>query len=192
MRVQRKSKKPIIIASAIIVALISAGLIWYYASSTKPNTENIQGQSTSSQGDSRSNDDTRGSQEDSAQPQSDKDSGQSVEHEKEKDLPQLYEGDNTNRSNSLTGVITTKSVASGSLTIRNTINQLVDTGSCKLTLTSGSRTVTRSVEIIQNPSSSTCAGFDVPVAELGQGQWSIQIDITSGGKQATLKDTVNI
>lgn len=192
MRVQRKSKKPIIIASAIIVALISAGLIWYYASSTKSNTENSQGQSTSSQGDSRSNDDTRGSQEDSAQLQSDRDSGQSVEHEKEKDLPQLYEGDNTNRSNSLTGVITTKSVASGSLTIRNTINQLVDTGSCKLTLTSGSRTVTRSVEIIQNPSSSTCAGFDVPVAELGQGQWSIQIDITSGDKQATLKDTVNI
>ncbi len=192
MRVQRKSKKPIIIASAIIVALISAGLIWYYASSTKSNTENNQGQSTSSQGDSRSNDDTRGSQEDSAQLQSDRDSGQSVEHEKEKDLPQLYEGDNTNRSNSLTGVITTKSVASGSLTIRNTVNQLVNTGSCKLTLTSGSRTVTRSVEIIQNPSSSTCAGFDVPVAELGQGQWSIQIDITSGDKQATLKDTVDI
>lgn len=192
MRVQRKSKKPIIIASVIIVALISAGLIWYYASSTKSNTENSQGQSTSSQGDSRSNDDTRGSQEDSSQPQSDKDSGQSVEHEKEKDLPQLYEGDNTNRSNSLTGVITTKSVSGGNLTIRNTINQLVDTGSCKLTLTSDSRTVTRSVEIIQNPSSSTCAGFDVPVAELGQGQWSIQIDITSGDKQATLKDTVKI
>lgn len=188
MRVQRKSKKPYILI-AIVIATVVAGLAWYYATSNS-STEDVQETSSQEKGRSVTSQENKGR--DDSDLATDKNTGQSVEHEREKELPQLYEGDNANKSTDLTGVITTKSVTGGNLIIRNTINQLVGTGSCKLTLTSSGQTITRSVEIAQNPSSSTCAGFDIPVAEIGQGQWSIQIDITSGDKRATLKDTVNI
>ena len=193
MRLLKKTtKKPIIITVLVLLALVVAGLIWYYALADRDSGDSSTDNSTNSQENSNDSDKKKTVTKQSSEEKPEAAKDQSVKHEKEKELPQLYEGDNVNSSPSLTGAITSKSVQGGNLAIRNTIDQLVGGGTCELTLTSGSKTVTKSAEIIQNPSSSSCAGFDVPVSELGSGQWDIKIKITSEGKETILSDKVNI
>lgn len=195
MRVQRKTKKPLIITIAVLLAIIIAALLWYYAFSSKNTSDNTDDKtktSTSQQPEENKSQDGSEKSADNNKKKTEDGTAQSVEHEKEKDLPQLYEGENASESGGLTGVITAKSVTGSTLIIRNTIDQLVGSGSCDLTMTSGSKTITKTAEIVQNPSSSTCAGFDVPVSELGSGRWDIEIKVSSGDKSMTLKETVNI
>lgn len=114
--------------------------------------------------------------------------------EAEKDLPTQYEGENPNISETLTGSINYKSVIDNKLVVRVTINQLLSSGSCTLRLarSSDQKIVTKQAAIIPNPSSATCEGFDVPVSELGSGQWSIEINITSSDRTGTLKEEVTL
>lgn len=190
MRVQPKSyKKTIVIALAVLVSLVVALLAWYYAFSDR-NTDRSQETVTSQQNQDNKNDsdDVGVATEDSDQKPKD----QSVPHEKEKELPQLYEGGSANASSGLTGVITTKSVIGEFLVIRNTIDQMVNGGTCQLSLASSTKTVTKTVGIVQNPSSSSCAGFDVPIAELSPGQWIIEIRVSSEEKSMNLKEMVKV
>ena len=112
--------------------------------------------------------------------------------EAEKDIPPSYEGESVDNSQTLTGVISYKSVVDGSLVIRTTINQMLGSGTCSLTLSNGQKTVTRSSAIVQNPSSSTCEGFSVPTSELGSGAWNIKIEASSDNRTGTLSDNINI
>lgn len=190
MRVQPKShKKTIIITIVIVSILLVASLIWYYVFSSRDSGEAQN--ATESQQEQASND-KQGVKKTNTKDSDNKPGSQSVPHEREKELPQLYEGGNDDVSSGLTGIITAKSVTGEILVIRNTINQMVSGGACQLSLVSGGKTVTKSAEIIQNPSSSACAGFDIPVAELGPGEWSLELTISSGDKSMTLKETVNI
>lgn len=107
--------------------------------------------------------------------------------------PIAYEGDDVNNTDSLSGVITHSSVANDSLVIRNVINQYIESGKCRLTLTQGSKTVVEEVDILQDPSSSTCQGFDILISRLGAGQWNIVIEITDDdGRSGKITGEVNI
>lgn len=112
--------------------------------------------------------------------------------EAEKDTLPAYEGGNPNQADSLSGVISYSSVVGSNLVIRTTINQTVGSGTCQLTLRNGSNVVIKDSGIIQNPSSSTCEGFNVPTAELGGGNWSISIAISGDGKTGTINGNVGI
>ena len=103
------------------------------------------------------------------------------------------DGDTSTDTNALSGVITSKSVQDGTLVIRTTINGVLS-GSCQLTLTRASdgKKVSRSAEIVQNPSSSSCKGFDVPTSQLGSGAWNISIKVKSGSKSGTLTERVTL
>lgn len=54
-------------------------------------------------------------------------------------------------------------------------------GDCTLTITNGTKTASRQAKIIYAPSFSTCAGFTVPISDIGTGTWKIALDIVSGG-----------
>lgn len=97
-------------------------------------------------------------------------------------------------ANTLTGVINYKNISDGNLTIRNTIDQKITTGNCKLVLTSQSsgKMVTRTADVIANPSSSTCKGFSVPTSDLSRGVWDISITIISGDQKGTLRSSVDV
>lgn len=101
------------------------------------------------------------------------------------------DGDTSSDTNTLSGVITSRSVQDGALVIRTTINGVLS-GSCQLTLTrtSDGKKLSRSAEIVQNPSSSSCKGFDVPTSQLGSGTWNISIKVKSGSKSGTLTERV--
>lgn len=185
MRVQKKPSKKTLIIAVLSTLLVIAGVITY-ALLTSSDDHN-SGSSTSKETRLRTDDaDTRSGEDASINGSS------TPTHEAEKDISPPYEGENVDNSRTLTGVISYKSVVDGSLVIRTTINQMLGSGICSLTLSNGQKTVTRSSGIAQNPSSSTCEGFSVPTAELGNGTWDIKIQVSSDSRTGTLSDSFSL
>lgn len=54
-------------------------------------------------------------------------------------------------------------------------------GTCTLLITNGSRTSTKTAQVVYASRFSTCAGYSVPVSEFGTGTWSLKLSVTSGG-----------
>jgi len=54
-------------------------------------------------------------------------------------------------------------------------------GSCKLTTTNGTRTNEQTANVIYQPEFSSCAGFSIPINELGKGLWNLNLSVTSNG-----------
>lgn len=52
-------------------------------------------------------------------------------------------------------------------------------GTCMLSVTKGSNSLSQTAEIIYQREYSSCAGFSVPIKELGEGTWSIKLKTTS-------------
>ena len=61
-------------------------------------------------------------------------------------------------------------------------------GTCSLRIRNGEHEQQQTAAIIYQPEFSSCAGFSVPVAPLGQGQWQIELTVTTDG--ATLTKTI--
>lgn len=191
MRVQRKShKKAIIITIISLVAVLAVGAGAYALFSPFDNSAS---DNSSEKSNPESNKEDSSNPDNSAKQSVSTDQNSTTpDHEAEKDIQPSYEGNNTNTSESLTGVINYSGVSDGNLIIRTTINQAISSGSCRLTLTSGSKTVTRDSGIVSNPSSASCEGFDIPTSELGSGNWNITITITDGNRSGELKGSVTV
>lgn len=95
---------------------------------------------------------------------------------------------------SLTGTVNYAAVVDGTLSIRTTFTQAVDSGSCHLVLKhrASGTTVTRMSDIVANPSSSTCNGFDIPASSLKSGMWDITVHISSGDMNGKLTHEVRV
>lgn len=191
MRVQKKSqKKAIVITIISLVAVLAVGAGAYALFSPFDNSASDKSPEKST---SASKKDTSINSDDSAKKPGSTDKNPTApEREAEKNIQPSYEGNSTNSSESLTGVINYSGVADGKLIIRTTINQAISSGSCRLALTSGAKSVSRESGIVPNPSSASCEGFDVPTSELGSGNWSITITITDGSRSGELKGSVTI
>ena len=96
--------------------------------------------------------------------------------------PIQYEGENPNNLGELTGIISYSDVINNSLAIRITIDQFLNDGICELTLNSGSQNIVKTSNIVANPSSSSCEGFDIPLTELSSGHWNIKVTFSSNNK----------
>lgn len=109
--------------------------------------------------------------------------------------PLVNEGANPNSSATLTGAITYSDVSEGTLLIRTNIDQYLTSGTCDLKMVSTSIpgvSYTATVNLVPSVSSSTCDGFDYPVAELRSGNYELTIDIKSGEKSGTLTGSVSL
>lgn len=111
--------------------------------------------------------------------------GEDIENPK---TPIQNEGENPAKSTELTGYFTAKNVIDGKLVLRVTINQFLKSeGTCQLTLThSSGKTVVKSAETFDNPSSATCKGFDIPTSELMSGKWKISLKVEADQKQGLI------
>ena len=182
---KNKSSKKVIITLVLLLLVIGAGVGAYIIlNQNDSNSAQEDKKQENEKNKSNTGEETR----DSGNASTDS----SVEHESEKEITPGYEGENPNLNDSLTGSINYTGVAGNNLIIRTTINQTLSSGSCEISLTNGSTTVTRTSGIIPNPSSSSCEGFDIPTSELGSGNWEITIKITSGDKSGVLKGTAKI
>lgn len=207
MKIQDKKNKKVLIGVIIFIVMIALGLtatVLYLNSNNNKNTEvtkdktdnkeksdkekSDNGDSADDKSDSTKPDDNNGKPANSNSASNDNAGGKT---------PAQYEGANPNNSSNLTGIINYKSVVNNTLQIRTTINQYLDEGSCILTLNGpNGQTYTNSVNIIANPSSSTCYGFDIPLdliqadQDKRRGEWTINIHMTSGTRAGDLQDKI--
>lgn len=168
---------------ALILVLFGGFLIWnYFIRPNKPNPpDNIN----------NTNDTERLNLNDDIEPNEDNNSMTKPRIDSDGKTPVQYEGDNPNTAQDFTGFITNKSVnsTSGQLTIRLTIDQLVQpAGTCTLELasTTSSATVTKTAPTVDNPSSSSCQGFDIPLSELSSGKWRIKVQVKNNSKSGEI------
>lgn len=80
----------------------------------------------------------------------------------------------------------------GVLQVRAMIGVLTNEGTCSLTLTKSGKTVTRTAGVQPLSNSTTCKGFDIPVAELSSGQWNAKIDFENSTATGTTTSTVKV
>lgn len=102
-----------------------------------------------------------------------------------------YEGPDPNSLEELTGNISYKGIIDNQLIIRVNIDQFTS-GNCDLILTAGDQTITRHTGIINNASTSTCNGFDIPASEISSGTWQIRIDLSSNDKKGTITGEISL
>lgn len=62
-----------------------------------------------------------------------------------------------------------------SFQIRTEIGTVTSEGTCTITLTKGSKTITKTADVQALPRISTCKGFDIPLTELSSGQWNVAL-----------------
>lgn len=80
----------------------------------------------------------------------------------------------------------------GSVTVMSRLSGIGD-GSCNLRATNGNQSYTEEADVIYQPTYSTCAGFSVPVSELGAGNWQITVQATSiDGVKAQATTTLGV
>jgi len=108
--------------------------------------------------------------------------------------PERYDGDNPNVLDDLTGVISTaRFAANGTFLVRVNIDQYLSSGSCRLRISDeeGTTPVEKSVEIVPEASTSTCAGFDLPASDLEPfaTPFTVEVFLSSGTKSGTLSTT---
>lgn len=91
---------------------------------------------------------------------------------------------------SFTTEISTHSANGHTIKIQNIISGVHSTGVCTLTLTKGSVTIPKSASVQALPQSSTCAGFDVTVPEVGT--WRAHLSVTINGETAQATTFVEV
>lgn len=102
------------------------------------------------------------------------------------------EGSDPQISEKLSGIITYSGVVGQMLVIRTNIDQFLSEGSCYLKLSNNTTVIEKQSNLIINPASSTCDGFNLPLAELSNGNWDIEITISGNNKSGTIKGKVSI
>lgn len=71
--------------------------------------------------------------------------------------------------------------SNGSVTVLSKLYG-VDSGTCKLTITNGSREYVATADIIYQPDFSSCAGFSISKDKLGAGTWAVSLVINNEPK----------
>ena len=98
-----------------------------------------------------------------------------------------YEGEDPNKSESLSGVVTYAGVNGDKLMIRVNIDQFLDDGECVLSLIQNEATIySDTASVVGGAATATCEGFDVPVGQIGSGDVEIKIIVSASEKTGTI------
>ena len=104
-----------------------------------------------------------------------------------------YDGDSPNELDSLTGSVSYASVNAGRLSIRVSVDQYLEEGTCKLVLVQGGEEVYQeTAEIMGDATTSTCRGFDVPTTSLSSGEVQFTVYLLSGNRAGEVSGGVEI
>lgn len=177
--ISSKSKSKLIITLSLIVILLLAGgafAYWKFAQQ-KDNKAIDQTQS-----------ETESSTNYKPPTNDEKTAGSS---QKQETVNNDKNGNSTPASN-LSVTITAANQNGNTLNIRTLIATISSAGSCTLTLTKNSQTVTKTSGIQALAESSTCKGFDIPTNELSKGNWHIVIKVTTGNTSGQAEQDITI
>lgn len=108
--------------------------------------------------------------------------------------PEKYEGQDVNKLEKLTGAITYSAKTTDKYRIRVNIDQFLKLpGTCMLSVISAGKVMyTDYVNIVSNPSSGSCEGFDIPFTKLPPGEYDIKIEINANQKTGIIEGKVTI
>lgn len=115
-----------------------------------------------------------------------------VEADRKKDLIENTSNSNDSspaESTSPSVDLSARQETNGSVTVIAKLYK-VAAGNCSLTVTNGSKSVTKTAAIIYQAEFSTCAGFNLARDELGAGKWTIGLK-TDGGLSKTINQVVS-
>lgn len=189
MRINKTASKkyPVMILVTMASLLVIGYLIYAYVTKDSwPFREAGQTNSSSTKNPTTTSDETNESA------SSSNTTGTNTSSSTENKTPTQYETSSSD-NNSLVVTINYSQVIGDSLQVRVTIDRVLSSGTCSLTLTGASgTTVSRTAELAANPSSSTCQGFNIPVAELSSGKWTIMLDVSSGDLSGTASSEITI
>ena len=109
-----------------------------------------------------------------------------------KDVPQ-YTGDNPNKSDVLSGVVSYADVSGDDLVIRVNIDQFLSEGNCTINIVkNGSVAFTQTVGIMESVSTSTCDGYKIPTSTLPKGDLQLEVLVQSGNRSGKITGRVRI
>lgn len=202
------NKKKIIIAVVIVivVAAITTG-VWLF---TRPDNNHNQKGNETTQDDKDRSDKDNGEDSDSdsdadADDSADQTDEQSDDQTADNDptnggkTPPRYEGGAIQDSETLTGDISGINLVNGNLSIRVTVNQYINDpdGRCDLVLTDPSgNTHTFWSDLIANPQTSTCYGWDITADDLGgniaNGHWKASVTVTGDNRTGIFTKEVDL
>ena len=115
-----------------------------------------------------------------------------IQEEDEKKTKQ-YEGEDPNKGNELSGSVTYAEKLDSRIIIRVNIDQYLGDGECELNLVSGSTVVyNKAAKIVSAASTATCEGFDVPASNIGAGDYTILINLSSDNKKGVIKGEIKL
>ena len=108
--------------------------------------------------------------------------------------PEKYEGQDVNKLEKLTGTITYSAKTTDKYRILVNIDQFLKLpGTCMLNVISAGKVVYNDyVNIISNPSSGSCEGFDIPLTKLSPGEYNIKIEVNANQKTGIIEGKVTI
>jgi hypothetical protein len=108
--------------------------------------------------------------------------------------PEKYEGQDVNKLEKLTGAITYSAKTTDKYRIRVNIDQFLKLpGTCMLSVISAGKVMyTDYVNIVSNPSSGSCEGFDIPLTKLSPGEYDIKIEVNANQKTGIIEGKVTI
>ena len=200
------NKKKIIIAVVIVivVAAIATG-VWFF---TRPDNNNNQKGNETTQDDkdqsgkdNEEDSDSDADTDDSADQTDEQPDNQTADNDPTNGgkTPPRYEGGTIQDSETLTGDISGINLVNGNLSIRVTVNQYINDpdGRCDLTLTDPSgNTHTFWSDLIANPQTSTCYGWDITADDLGgnisNGHWKASVTVTGDNRTGTFTKEVDL
>ena len=200
------NKKKIIIAVVIVivVAAIATG-VWFF---TRPdNNNNQKGNETTQDDKDQSNKDNEEDSDSDADADDSADQADEQSDDQTADddptnggkTPPRYEGGTIQDSETLTGDISGINLVNGNLSIRVTVNQYINDpdGRCDLVLTDPSgNTHTFWSDLIANPQTSTCYGWDITADDLGgniaTGHWKASVTVTGDNRTGVFTKEVDL
>ena len=108
--------------------------------------------------------------------------------------PEKYEGQDVNQLEKLTGTITYSAKITDKYRILVNIDQFLKLpGTCMLSVISAGKVIYNDyVNIISNPSSGSCEGFDIPLTKLSPGEYNIKIEVNANQKTGIIEGKVTI
>lgn len=184
---RRKRNKNWIFKTIILVLLVVAGVVVYFVwdgyfrdkGGEEKGDEDNSTQIVEADGEEKKDDLKKESEED-------------IEEYIDK-KPIQYDGGSPNEFEYLTGVVNYINADGDKVVIRTSIDQYLEDGTCELVLIQNEETVYQeAVDIINDATTSTCKGFDVPKSGLSVGEVQFIIYLNSGDKVGEISGGVEI
>lgn len=178
---QSKNKKVALIVTNIVALLVVIGVAyWFIFQKPQQDNDNQHPKVSQEKDEQKSQPDKNIEDTVSPEEQSKSDYINNA-IEQEKNNPQTTPP--TPNSSSIALAATTEG---DTVIVRTTLGAL-STGTCTLTVTNGNSVKDYTADVLYQPQNSSCAGFSVPISEMGRGKWTVKL-IVSSNNQTAIKE----